>query len=243
MMTIWVFAILASLPLIALSNNPDINDVNYSSCARFFNNLDSDSKNKRGYRIMDYGSMTKDRLRYIPFRIRSDGAINPHPGVDYSCDSNSNTCTYSYLSPPLEELEKITDKERMNSLKSDLKKVEVTVKKNGSGDIVEIFEGLPSNRHNQTPSENYRSIKGVRTTFETRNKTCVPMEVREVFTREKEEDGKKTTVETELPVLSTPLCRDLYTILEKNNNNLSACFDKAIGSEINDVFKKYFPLF
>ena len=214
----------------------------YAECARFLNNFEPTPENRRGYRIKDYGSQSNDRLRYQPFRVESDGAVSPFPDTETSCDPTSRTCTYSYNTPALQDLEDIDNKERVNALVTaehpDLVETETVVKRDSRWDIIEIFEGLPPNQNEQTAAMGYSSIVGVRTSFEILDDTCVPMQSSEVFTRTIQEEGKTVSVETELPVFITPLCRDIYEVLE-GNDMLFAGFDLTVGSELREAFEVY----
>lgn len=228
-------------PNTASSGAPLVSN-DYAECARLLNNFESTPENKRGYRINDYGSQSKDRLRYLPFRVESDGAISPFPDTQTSCDRASRTCTYSYKTPPLQDLEDIDNKERVNALVTaehpDLLETETVVTRDAKGDIIEIFEALPPNQNALAGERRYSSIKGVRTTLGIRNNTCVPMRSSEVFARAMEEDGQTVLIETELPVFITPLCRDLQEVLEANDALFSG-FDLTVGEELKTTFVKY----
>lgn len=218
----------------------------HTECARFLNNFDSTPENKRGYRIQDYGSLSNDRLRYLPFRLASDGTVSPFPDTNTSCDPASGACTYTYLSPPLDDLEDIDDKDRVNALVTAdhprLVHTEVVVQRDPNGNIMEIFEGLPLNHHKPTTERPYNAINGTRTVFEVRNDTCVPMRKWEIFTREIEENGSLVRKEVESPVFITPLCRDIRQLVESHSEVL-AVFDRDLGNDMKDIFLEYRPDF
>ena len=214
----------------------------YADCARWFNNFDSTPTNRRGYRIQDYGSMSDDRLRYVPFRIEPDGAVSPFADTTTECSSDRRSCTYTYLSPPLDDLHDIDDKPRINALVqaggSDLEDVRVVVRRNAVGDIVEIFEGLPTNRRTQTPERPYTAIEGVRATFEISNGQCVPMREDEIYERDVEDNGEVATRQTALPVFITPLCREIRQALDEDTS-LSAVFDVRAEHDFMDIYEGY----
>ena len=209
----------------------------HRACANHLNNFDPAPENKRGYRIQDHGSQSRNRLRYQPFRVESDGSVSPFADTQTLCNQTSRTCTYSFSTPALEDLEDIDNRERVNALVTtdspDLLRAETVVKRDAQGNIIGIFEGLPPNQNERTDEERHSSIIGVRTTFSVRNNTCVPMKQVEVFMRDVGENGGIVAKRTEIPVFITPLCRDIYESLE--GTTFDSVFD--IGP-VNDGIRR-----
>ena len=207
----------------------------YQACANFFNNYAPTPDNGRGYRSMDYGVQSRSRLRYLPFRLESNGSISAFSDTRTACDQISRTCTYTYESPQMSDLEKIDRKRLVNDIVTlggtTLHSVDVVVTRDNNGDITEILEGLPPNHNQQTRDMRYSSIVGVRSILEVQNGMCVPMRSSEVFTREEEEDGETITKRTELPVFITPLCRDIHDAFEASGILLSV-FDEDLNAKV-----------
>ena len=216
-------------------------DVDYSKCARFFNNLPSQDGNLKGYRIRESGPFVPRRYRYIPFEIKSDGELTvyKHDGIHYERKKTGKIKkeVITYSSPSLESLETLDLSQLTGNVET-----KVIVERNSDGHITAITEGVGLvtdeeaemrriEQWNGGDADLAFAYRGTKTTFGMAAGQCVPLDSRELVTQKR--GGERR--ETEIRVFDTKLCRKLHEALGENHE-MRAAFEGELNSNVTRIF-------
>lgn len=220
------------------------NAADYSKCAEFFNNNDSEEGNPKGYRTKNSGPFVPKRLRYIPFHLMADGSIALHKGAtmeeEITRADRVGRQIITHQSPTIESLETLDP----DKLGPETRPVKVVIERNSEGDITAITENIDLITEEEEDGEIERiknwaggeaelafAYKGTRTTFSVRVGECVPLESEELIVHYK--DGRKQ--ESKIRVFDTELCHRIYDFIAEGPEARA-----TYGRDLNDKMASLF---